>query len=99
MREPSQTGGFSVINKTVGLNWVMYTLISTIGYFSTLNFTNELVLERTLNINGVETGTSLMFIGLILVIMVLVSVYPLAYIPLRGILIYKINRSTKFTIF
>ena len=79
-----------MINIVGLMNFSIYLIMSLAGYFATFNNTPSLVLER-LNIFTGIGQTNLMFIGTVFTVFIFLCAYPLAYIPLRGIVLFKIR--------
>ena len=46
MSEPSKTGGYTIVDSVMFMNFIMFIIISVSGYLSTFNNTPGLILER-----------------------------------------------------
>lgn len=90
-----------IITRSIGLIFILYVLMATSGYFSTLNNTPEIVLSRDPPTEEWEVDW-LQTIASILVLSTMVSNIVLNYIPFRNSLYFmttgKENFSTKFNI-
>lgn len=96
LQNPTERRVNKVVNRSVFINTIFYLFIGLAGYFSTFSNTKSIVIIRD-PIPGGPSTTGLMLVAMVLIIFILCLAYPMNFIPLRTMLLYKINRNHKYS--
>jgi hypothetical protein len=79
---------------------LFYLAIGLTGYFSTFDKTGVIVIDRDPlkgSVGNLGGSTLLMLAGMIMIIFVLCFAYPLNFIPLRSMIVYKMYKTHKYS--
>lgn len=96
LQNPTDKRVNKVVDRSVIINTAFYLLIGLAGYFSTFSETKSIVIIRD-HIGNSDGVSLLMLIAMVLIIFILCLAYPMNFIPLRTMIMYKFNKTHKYT--